>query len=366
MKFSILREELLPSLQTINGVVERRQTLPILSNALISIDSSSMTLIATDMEVELVAIIKKQFNVKCEITLPARKVLDICRALPEEATINFNINGDKVILTSGKSRFTLASLSPQEFPAVEISEESSAFLIKQEELKSLLDKTAFAMAQQDVRYYLNGLLLELKNNQLRAVATDGHRLAQCDKEVNNEGGETIKVIVPRKAVTELIRLLQEEPEEIKVKVSSNHIHIDLGSIRFTSKLIDGKFPDYERVIPADGEHPIITNKIALKQSLTRASILSNEKYRGVRIILENNCLRATAHNPEQEEAEEEIEIQYEGDDLEIGFNVSYLLDALNIIRTEEVQITIPDPNSSCLVLPVGEGGCKYVVMPMRL
>jgi DNA polymerase-3 subunit beta len=366
MKFKLSREDLLPALQVVNGVVERRQTLPILSNLLLNVGKSGLRLTTTDMEVELIAIIKGSYDAKGEITLPARKLLDICRALPEAAEISFNITGDKALITSGKSRFTLATLPAQEFPSVDISESTTEFKIKQGKLKELFDKTGFAMAQQDVRYYLNGLLLEPVGSTLRAVATDGHRLALCEAEISAKEEISHQIIVPRKAVTELIRLLKEDEGEIKVQLSSNHIHIELEDLHFTSKLIDGKFPDYDRVIPANGDHPITTNKDILRQSLTRASILSNEKYRGVRIILEKDRLRALAHNPEQEEAEEEIDINYGGSDLEIGFNVSYLLDALNIIKTEEVEITISDPNSSCLVLPVGSNECKYVVMPMRL
>ena len=366
MKFSIPREDLLPALQTVTGVVERRQTLPILSNLLLSIDKESISLTTTDMEVELVAIIKKKLSEKSEATLPARKLLDICRTLPDEAVLNLEINGDKALLTSGKSRFTLATLPPQEFPTTDLSGNTWEFRISEERFKSLLDRTAFAMAQQDVRYYLNGLLLELNKGVLRAVATDGHRLALCELEVDNTQDQAAQIIVPRKAVTELVRLLREEDEEISIQISGNHIHIDLGDLRFTSKLIDGKFPDYERVIPGIGKFPVTANKDALRQSLTRASILSNEKYRGVRIILDKGRLRALAHNPEQEEAEEEIDVQYDGDDLEIGFNVSYLLDALGIIKTDQVQLSISDPNSSCLILPPGSSECKYVVMPMRL
>ena len=366
MKFSLPREDLLPALQIVNGVVERRQTLPILSYLLLSAEENSLSLTATDMEVELIAILKKKLDQKGEATLPARKLLDICRTLPEEAVLNMEITGDKALLTSGKSRFTLASLPPQEFPTTELSGKTWEFSISEDRFKSLLDRTAFAMAQQDVRYYLNGLLLELDKGKLRGVATDGHRLALCEIDVDDAQDQKAQIIVPRKAVTELIRLLKDEKEEISVQLSGNHIHIDLGDLRFTSKLIDGKFPDYERVIPEAGQHPIIADKDAMRQSLTRASILSNEKYRGVRILLEQGRLRALAHNPEQEEAEEEIEVQYDGKDLEIGFNVSYLLDALNIIKTSQVRISISDPNSSCLILPMDSSECKYVVMPMRL
>ena len=356
----------MPALQTVNGVVERRQTLPILSNLLLAITSETISLTATDMEVELVATINKPMKDGGEITLPARKLLDICRALPDGADIKLEIQKDRAVITSGKSRFTLATQPAQEFPLVEFADDAAHFKIAEGRLKHALENTAFAMAQQDVRYYLNGLLLELDAGNLRAVATDGHRLALCDTPVDGKGAGEVQVIVPRKGVTELSRLLDDSDNMLDVKISANHIQIDLDSIRFTSKLIDGKFPDYNRVIPNASDKPIIADKTLLKQSLTRASILSNEKYRGVRVILEKGKLRALAHNPEQEEAEEEIEIAYDGDEIEIGFNVSYLLDALNIIKTDKVLITISDPNSSCLFLPENTDDRKFVVMPMRL
>jgi len=230
----------------------------------------------------------------------------------------------------------------------------------------MLEETAFAMAQQDVRYYLNGLLLEVKQKGLRTVATDGHRLALRDSETPIKIDRDIHVILPRKAITELIRLLGERKEEVSIKITGNHAQINLGDISFTSKLIDGKFPDYDRVIPASESAPIIADREVLKQSLTRASILSNEKYKGVRLVLEKNKLRALAHNPEQEEAEEEIDVEYSGGEMEIGFNVSYLLDALTNIKTKKARLFINDPNSSCLILPEAQEECKYVVMPMRL
>ncbi len=366
MKFIIKREELLPALQIVNGVIERRQTLPILSNLLLSAKQHSLTLAGTDMEVELVTEIQQETGVEGETTVPARKLLDICRALPDEAEIKISINNDKVQLTSGKSRFTLSTLPVQEYPLVEELETVVEFEISQRTFKSLLDRTAFAMAQQDVRYYLNGLLLEIDGEKLRTVATDGHRLALCDTEQETDVGEKVQVIIPRKGVLELIRLFQDKEENIKVQISTNHIRISWADLRFTSKLIDGKFPDYTRVIPEEGQDPITADRELLRQSLTRASILSNEKYRGVRILLEDNKLRALAHNPEQEEAEEELEVAYKGADMEIGFNVSYLLDALGIIKTDNVVLTVSDPNSSCLILPENESQCKYVVMPMRL
>lgn len=366
MKFNIDREVLLPILQTVSGVVDRRQTLPILSNLLFNLQSSSLSITATDMEVELIVNIDIELEQTGEITLPARKLFDICRALPQNANLQFEVKNDRVLIKSGKSRFTLASLPAQEYPVIEITENITHFKIKQKILESILENTQFAMAQQDVRYYLNGLLLEISEKTLRAVATDGHRLALDETNIEASIQEPIQIIVPRKGITELTRLLQDDDSEVDIEISTNHIRVKNTNSCFTSKLIDGKFPDYQRVIPELSESTVIADREELRNSLTRASILSNEKYRGVRIILNTNSIRALAHNPEQEEAEEELEVQYSGAEIEIGFNVSYLLDTLSIIKSDKVKLSVLDPNSSCLVLPESESRCQYVVMPMRL
>lgn len=367
MKFSIAREQLLPALQIIGGVVERRQTLPILANTLMIVDEGQLALTATDMEVELVVRLALEGGNAGETTLPARKLLDICRTLPEAAELNFDFEGDRARLKSGRSRFTLATLPAQEFPGTEVTEPSAQFAVAQGVLRQLLEDTQFAMAQQDVRYYLNGLLLELNPDSLRAVATDGHRLALSESSLSTGVETPIQIIVPRKGVQELLRLLENSDDEITLQVSTNHIRIDTGRIQFTSKLIDGRFPDYQRVIPANSQNVLSADRETVRQSLTRASILSNEKYRGIRLMLQQGMLRALAHNPEQEEAEEEIEVDYSGDEIEIGFNVSYLLDALGAVRGSRVQMVFADASSSCLILPDdSEQGSKYVVMPMRL
>lgn len=366
MEININRSALLPSLQVVNGVIERRQPLPILVNLLLSVSANEVTLSGSDMEVELISRIKKENSDTGDITLPARKLLDICRALPEEADISIAIKGDKAHVKSGKSRFTLSTLPAVEYPIIEVGEKLAEFSLAQSVFKELLEKTSFSMAQQDVRYYLNGLLLEISKDQIRAVATDGHRLALCDTQTKVDTEEKQQIIVPRKGVVELIRLLENKEKEVNVIITSNHVRVEFEELTFTSKLIDGKFPDYDRVIPDVDEPQVTADREQLKQSLTRASILSNEKYRGVRISLEKNKLRALAHNPEQEEAEEELEVEYEGQDLEIGFNVSYLLDALGILKSTKVRVAIKDPNSSCLLLPEVDDNCKYVVMPMRL
>lgn len=365
MKFTILREELLPVLQDLSGVVEKRQMLPILSNVLMKVTEDEIRMTGTDMEVELVAAIPGQFAEPGEITLPARKLLDICRTLPEKAKIGFSIKGDRATVSSGKSRFTLVTLPAQEFPQIEPAETDLELQVQQSEFKELLDKTSFAMAQQDVRYYLNGLLLELGKDSLTAVATDGHRLALASMKLE-KGGDERQLIVPRKAVMELARLMDGSDKEIGLMLSKNHIRVTLNKQIFTSKLIDGRFPDYKRVIPERSKTPVVADREALGQSLTRASILSNEKYHGVRIVLATDKLRALAHNPEQEEAEEEIQVGYKGAEMEIGFNVSYLLDAVNHIRGDKAVIAILDADSSCLLSAEKDESCLYVVMPMRL
>lgn len=366
MKFNINRDALLPILQSVSGVVDRRQTLPILSNLLLNLEPGSLSITATDMEVELIIGLDLQMDQTGELTLPARKLLDICRALPQESQLQFEVKNDRVLIKSEKSRFTLASLPAQEYPVIDIPENMIGFTLKQKELEKLLENTQFAMAQQDVRYYLNGLLIEISENKLRAVATDGHRLALDEININLSIDEPIQIIVPRKGITELTRLLQDDDSEIEIQISTNHIRVKNENTCFTSKLIDGRFPDYQRVIPELSETPVFADREELRNSLTRASILSNEKYRGVRVIFDSNSLRALAHNPEQEEAEEELEVEYKGEEIEIGFNVSYLLDTLSIIKSEKVKLSVLDPNSSCLILPEDESNCQYVVMPMRL
>jgi len=366
MKFKITREALLKPLQVVSGVVEKRQTLPILSNVLVSIDSDRLTMTGTDLEVELTASTDLADAEAGEITLPARKFMDICKSLPEDSLLSITIDDNRALIRSGKSRFNLTTLPSHDFPSTEKVTGAREYTIKQSVLKHLIDQTQFCMANQDVRYYLNGLLLELRPNSLRAVATDGHRLALCDMESEIIPGDINQIIVPRKGVMELSRLLSDSDETCSIQLNSNHIRIDLGDIVFLSKLIDGRFPDYERVIPRGGDKIVVANREVLRQGLQRASILSNEKYRGIRLNFSNNLLRATVNNPDQEEAEEEIDINYQGEELEIGFNVSYLVDALNAVNESDVEMTLIDANSSCLISGVGDDSARYVVMPMRL
>ncbi|HKK14892.1 MAG TPA: DNA polymerase III subunit beta [Gammaproteobacteria bacterium] len=367
MKFQIQREALLKPLQQIVGVVERRQTLPVLSNVLVNASGEGITLTATDLEVELMASTVQTVAEPGETTLPARKILDICRTLPEQATLEVTVDQERAMVRSGRSRFTLATLPAAEFPVVEDVKAGQSFEVPQKDLRELIERTHFSMAQQDVRYYLNGLMLEMGEHRLRAVATDGHRLALCDMGASIEGGSGEQVIVPRKGVMELLRLLEDSDAPVQVQVGSNHIRVSVPEIRFTSKLIDGRFPDYDRVVPTGGDKRMEADRELLRQALARTSILSNEKYRGIRLNLEPGALRIQAHNPEQEEAEEEIEVAYDGEPLEIGFNVTYLMEALGAIPGERVTVTLRDSNSSSLIEEVGgQMPCKYVVMPMRL
>lgn len=366
MKISTLREHILQPLQTVSSVVERRQTLHILSNVLLSVKDGRLTMTGTDLEVEMVAHVDIEHEGDGEITLPARKFVDICRALPENAKLNLTIDQDKALIRSGRSRFTLATLSAAEFPNIEPIDSPFEFTLTQQELKKLIEQTQFCMAQQDVRYYLNGLMFELTNNNVKAVATDGHRLALSEIDTNITVSEARQVIVPRKGIIELARLLEDSDTTARIQLGENHIRIDLPNISFTSKLIDGKFPDYQQVIPENNDKTVECNREVLHQAFHRASVLSNEKYRGMRLNLEPNLLKATVHNPEQEEAEEEVEVTYDGPEFEIGFNVSYFLDALSAVKSENVTVLLTDSNHSCLVHGSDDKNSRYVIMPMRL
>ncbi len=366
MKFQIEKEALLNPLQQIIGAVEKRQTMPALSNVLLRTNDNLLTLTATDLEIELISQISMVIDEPGEITVPARKLLDICKSLPNEAIINFSIKNKKAVIQSGRSRFLLATLPASDFPALDPINNVYAFEITQKTLRDIIDKTAFAMAQQDVRYYLNGLMLEISANTLRAVATDGHRLAYCEKETNTDVVDIKQVILPRKGVLELVRLLNDSDDLIKIALGSNHFQAEFNELRLTSKLIDGRFPDYNRVMPTDCDNVITADRDQLRQALIRASILSNEKYRGIRLMLEKDLVKLQAQNPDQEEADVEQEVVYKGDNIEIGFNVNYMLDVLNVTNSEMVKASLHDSNSSFLLTYPDQTDCKYVIMPMRL
>jgi len=367
MKFTISRENFLKPLQLVSGAVERRHTLPILSNVLIRVSDQKLWLTGTDLEVELISseMLEGDF-VEGEITVPAKKLFDICRSLKDNSELQFVVDGPKAIIKSGRSRYTLSTLPAEEYPNLEEWDGEVEFEIAQKDLKRLIDSTHFAMAQQDVRYYLNGMSLETDNDILRAVATDGHRLALAKIQYDEPLSANKQVIIPRKGVHEVLRLISDEETNLKVKLGSNHIRIHSTDFIFTSKLVDGRFPDYRRVLPKDGDKVINADRTDLKGALARAAILSNEKFRGIRINMATNEITITANNPEQEEAVEVVDVEYENDALEIGFNVAYMIDVMNALHSEQVRISLADSNSSALIEDPNDDGALYVVMPMRL
>ncbi len=365
MRLKTQKEQLLKPLQQTVGVVERRQTLPILGHVLLVIDDHQVTLTATDLEVELMAQFPMPGAETGQVTLPARKLLDIVRSLPEGCDLELSVEAERAVIRTAAGRFTLATLDAEDFPALEDIQLDEGFTVNQKTLLNLLERTHFAMAQQDVRYYLNGLYVETDEGRMNAVATDGHRLAICESdEIDTEGSQS-EVIIPRKGVQELLRLLEDAEVPLRMKLGSSHVSVSGEDFRFTSRLIDGRFPNYQRVIPAISGPPLVADRALLRDALARAAILSNEKYRGVRLKVSENALDLLAHNPENEAAEEHLEVEYQGPSFEIGFNVNYLLEALGAIRGERVELYLFDSNTSCLMMDTEDDSCRYVVMPMR-
>ena len=365
MRFTLQREAFLKPLAQVVNVVERRQTLPVLANFLVQVQDSQLSLTGTDLEVEMVARTAVDDAQDGETTIPARKLFEIVRALPDGSRVTVSQTGEKVTVQAGRSRFTLATLPANDFPSVDEVEATERIGVPEAGLKELIERTAFAMAQQDVRYYLNGLLFDLNGPTLRCVATDGHRLALCEAPLE-QGGQKRQIIVPRKGVQELQRLLEGGERTLELELGKGHIRVKRDDVTFTSKLIDGKFPDYEAVIPIGADKEVRVDREALRASLQRASILSNEKYRGVRVEVAPDLLKISAHNPEQEEAQEEVEATTSVDALAIGFNVNYLLDALSALRDEFVVLQLRDANSSALVRGADNLHARHVVMPLRL
>lgn len=375
MNFTISREDFLQPLQLVAGAVERRHTLPILGNVLIRVNDGSLWMTGTDLEVELITNVSLGGNaIDGQITVPAKKLLDIVRGLPEDCTILFSIDENKALIKSGRAKYSLATLSADDYPNLDDWEGDSEFEISQKGLKQLIDSVQFSMAQQDVRYYLNGMSLETSEHIIRTVATDGHRLAMSIIDYTDEVLPSKQVIIPRKGVMEIARLIDESDTKVKVRLGANHISMLSSSFVFTSKLVDGRFPDYNRVVPKETNKGLIVYRDIIKGALSRAMILTNEKFKGVRLSLSASELKITADNPEQEHAEEVIDVEYEGDNLEIGFNVAYLIDVLNAIETDMVIFKLFDSNTMALIhgiklvdgLPVDEDSSQYVIMPMRI
>ncbi|MCB4360044.1 DNA polymerase III subunit beta [Quatrionicoccus australiensis] len=361
------RDTLLAPLQSVSGIVERRHTLPILSNVLLEKKGDRLTLLATDIEIQITT------ATDCAgsegdgaVTVGARKLQEILRSLPDTSEVSLVLEDKRLQVRAGKSRFSLQTLPADDFPRMTMTEgETKQFSITQKAFRQLLGKTQYSMAAQDVRYYLNGLLLLVEGKELRAVATDGHRLAYASVEIEADLPRQ-EMILPRKTVLELNRLLVDNDEPLNISLTSNQVRFSFGSVVLVSKLIDGKFPDYERVVPATLKNHMTVGRQILMQAMSRAAILTNEKFRGVRVVLGDNSLKLIAANAEQEEAQEEIEVQYTGDVIDVGFNVGYLLDVLNNVHTEEIQWSFNDANSSALITVPGNERFKYVVMPMRI
>ena len=369
MKLLIKRETIIQPLTYVNSVVERRQTLPILANAYLKLDDNKLWITGTDLEVEIttsIEDIKVEEGGECTIT--AQKFLDICRALPDDAEIKINSEKNKALIQSKRSRFTLQSLPSDDFPRIETQNWQERFTISQANLKQLIDNTSFSMAQQDVRYYLNGLLFEISKDKLVSVATDGHRLSKSETSINGSDNEEARqAIIPRKAITELNRLLSANEENVTVELNDHHIRFTFAQIIFTSKLIDGKFPDYKSVMAAKLPVKLNLDRQEFYQTLLRASILTNDKFRGIRLGLKDSILKVASTNPEQEEANDEMPLSdYDGPEMEIGFNVNYLMDILKVLNSEIVELSVKDGNSSCTLNIPKDKESKYLVMPMRL
>lgn len=361
------RDALVRKLQVVSNIVERRNTLPVLANILLRKQGGKVTMLSSDIEMQIQtsADVGGQGE-DVQTTVAARKFQDILRSLPDDADVTVKLDAKKLSVLSGKSRFALQTLPAEDFPLVqEPTEWVSRITLPQKTLKSLLTSVNFSMAQQDLRYYLNGVLLVIESSVIRAVATDGHRLAYADAQ--GEGGDTRhEVIVPRKTVLELSRLLSDSDDTVQINLAANQAKFVFGDVELITKLVEGKFPDFQRVIPKNHEHLLQVDKDTLQRALQRASILTSDKFRGIRWVLTANLLTIVATNSDQEEARDEIEVDYQGPEIDVGFNVNYLLDVLSNVKTESIQFALKDGNSSALVTKPSEDDFKYVVMPMRI
>ena len=366
LKIKTTNDKLLGPLQQVTGIVERRHTLPILSNVLISAADGNVDFLATDLEVQITSRAALGNGAEGSITAAARKLYDILRSLPEDAEVSLEAKESRMTVRAGKSRFNLQTLAAADFPRmVEAKDASKTLTLPQKALKHALGLVQFAMAVQDIRYYLNGVLFSVDNGTLRVVATDGHRLSFASQALDGDHGN-VEAILPRKTVLELIKLLGDNDEPVALAIGSNQVRFSFGGLEIVSKIVEGKFPDYQKVIPTTHKNRIELDRAALAQSLNRAAILSNEKIRGVRLVFTKDALSIICTNNEQEEAEESLAVSYDGDPLDIGFNISYLLDVLNHVESPTVSVAMGDSNSSALVQMPGREDFKYVVMPMRI
>jgi len=366
MNFIINREQLLSPLQQIVSVIEKRQTMPILSNVLLVVSENTLVLTGTDLEIQLIAKIHLDQSESGEITVSARKLLDIVRLLPNEAEIKIELKDDKVKVSSGRSRFSLTTLAADNYPEFSEAELENQFLINSGQLKKALDKTVFCMANQDIRYYLNGLLLHISNSKLKLVASDGHRLSIYEDNIGTATGYESRIILPRKGVLELARLLDDDEAELNIQFSASNIRIYIKELTFSAKLVDSKYPDFSKVFDQTFFNQIHIQRQLLKDALTRVAILANEKFKGITFDISDGLLRLNSHNPEHDEANEELIIEYQGDPLSIAFNSQYLLDAVTNLDSELAVLTIASNASSCFIEEPEQQLYKFIVMPMRL
>lgn len=369
MKITLPRENLLKVLQTVGGVVEKRQTMPILGNILLQVSENTLTVTASDLEIETRAQtqLESSDTAQFAITLPAIKLINIVRSLPDGLTILMDFEESRCNLAAGRSRFKLSTLPAEDFPTIDLTQADMSFSLSQHQLKQIISHSSFAMAVQDVRFYLNGMLFDISNNALRVVATDGHRLTTCFTELAIEGLAPVQAILPRKGVVELSKLIGDDETLIEFSLAKNYLTVQSEETVFTCKLVEGRFPDYRRVIPQMNDQPVTTDRELLKSLLQRASILSNDKFKGIRLVLSNNLLAVNASNSEQDESHEDMAIDYQGTEMEVGFNVSYILDVLNSMHEDTVTLLMKDVNSSCLIESQTDiCKCQHVIMPMRL
>ncbi len=366
MKFTIKREALLKPLQQATGVVEKRLNFPILANVLLVLDEGLLSITGTDLEIELLSRVPVE-DVKetGETTVPAKKLLDICRNMPEGADITISSEKGKFLVKSGRSRFSLSELAADEFPSIDVSSVETDLSIKNRDLKRVIEATHFAMAQEDVRYFLNGMLWEIGDGYFRGVTADGHRLAMSTCDLAIKPASLTQVIIPRKAITELLRSLGDNEDEVNLTISRHHARIVSPTVTFTTKLIDSKFPDYKKVVPKGGDKVVTVERDKFKEVLSRVAVLSNEKLRSVRLELKNNLIRLFANNLEQEQAEEELNVDYKGEELKIGFNIGYLLDVLSAAPEGSVSLTLSQASGSALIEHTEDKQSLYVVSPMN-
>ena len=367
MDFYITKEEVVKSINLTLGVVEKRQTLPILSNVLFEVDESSLKLTATDLESEISTTSTiSNFKSGGKITAPARKLSDLCRLMPDLAEIHFYLDGDNLKIETESGKYNLSTLPSEDFPVFETEDTQSQINISSQNLKNLITKTSFAMGNQDWRHYLNGLYMMIDDKVITTVATDAHRLAMATSSLNEASSESTSGIVPRKSINEIGKLVGDESENVVIQLGQTSIAANVSGTTFVSKLIEGKFPDYEQVIPSGESSLLVVDRKNFSESLSRVSVLSSEKYKGVRIITKKDSLNISANNPEKEQGEENLSCEYQGEEIDIAFNVNYLQEILSTIDSEKIEINFFGSEKSCLITDPNSVNLKYVVMPLLI